>query len=268
MRHDFLDQHTHLDSTLHRLDPRAKLVGFCLAVLIVAATPTQLLHLFSGYYALILALVVLSRVPLLHFARRPTPGGRVSAFSAGISGVPWFTREADLLYRQADAALYWAKRHGRGCVEVFDTERDQLPDNLIDATRNAVQEVLSSGLLIPVFQPIVDLRTGRILGFEGLIRPDPRGPLPDTAVTASIRDSSFTHVTSPAASISTSQIRRCSAPTSGVATKTLMPLPMAAGVLGIARTTAASAPKCDLKKLMVLPARIDRKTGRSRVNRA
>ena len=36
------------------------------------------------------------------------------------------------------------------------------------------------GLLVPVFQPIVDLRSGRILGFEALIRPDPRGPLPDT----------------------------------------------------------------------------------------
>jgi diguanylate cyclase (GGDEF)-like protein len=118
---------------------------------------------------------------LLHFARRPTRGGRVSAFSAGISGVPWFTRDPEMLYRQADAALYWAKRHGRGCVEIFDTERDQLPDNVADATRNAVQEVISGGLLVPVFQPIVDLRTGRILGFEGLIRPDPRGPLPDTA---------------------------------------------------------------------------------------
>ena len=31
-----------------------------------------------------------------------------------------------------------------------------------------------------MFQPIVDLRSGRILGFEGLIRPDPQGPLPDT----------------------------------------------------------------------------------------
>jgi EAL domain-containing protein (putative c-di-GMP-specific phosphodiesterase class I) len=118
---------------------------------------------------------------LLHFARRPMRAGRSNAFSAGISGVPWFTRDADMLYRQADAALYWAKRHGRGCVEIFDTERDQLPDSLADVTRAAVQEVVMGGLLMPVFQPIVDLRSGRILGFEALIRPDPRGPLPDTA---------------------------------------------------------------------------------------
>jgi hypothetical protein len=44
-----------------------------------------------------------------------------------------------MLHRQADAALYWAKRHGRGSVEVFESERDQLPDNVADATRNAVQ---------------------------------------------------------------------------------------------------------------------------------
>jgi diguanylate cyclase (GGDEF)-like protein len=118
---------------------------------------------------------------LLHFARRPGWGGRASAFSAGISGLPWFTRDPEMLYRQADAALYWAKRHGRGCVEAFDPDRDQLPDSLADATLNAVQEVVNGGRLVPVFQPIVDLRSGRIIGFEALIRPDPRGPLPDTA---------------------------------------------------------------------------------------
>ncbi len=95
--------------------------------------------------------------------------------------MPQFGRDQEMLHRQADAALYWAKRHGRGTVEVFDPERDQLPDNVADFTRNAVQEVVSGRLLSPVFQPIVDLRTGRVLGFEGLIRPDPRGPLPDTA---------------------------------------------------------------------------------------
>ena len=51
---------------------------------------------------------------------------------------------------------------------------------MTDATAHAVAEVITGKLLRPVFQPIVDLRSGRILGFEGLIRPDPNGPLPDT----------------------------------------------------------------------------------------
>ncbi len=118
---------------------------------------------------------------LLHVAGRPYAGVRPSPFSAGITAAPLFGRDPELLYRQADAALYWVKRHGRGAVDVFEPERDQLPDTLEDATRAAIQEVLIGRLLVPVFQPIVDLRTGRILGFEGLIRPDPASPLRDTA---------------------------------------------------------------------------------------
>ncbi len=124
------------------------------------------------------ALVVAQRI--LHFSKRPPGGGRPSAFSCGVSGVPRFSRQRDLVYRQADAALYWAKRNQRGSVELFEPERDQLSDEMTDATAQAVAEVISSKLLRPVFQPIVDLRSGRILGFEGLIRPDPNGPLPDT----------------------------------------------------------------------------------------
>jgi diguanylate cyclase (GGDEF)-like protein len=117
---------------------------------------------------------------VLHFTKRPAGDWRPCTFSGGISGVPWFTRQRDTVYRQADAALYWAKRHGRASIEVFDPERDQLPEELDDATSQAVQEIITGRLLRPVFQPIVDLRSGRILGFEGLIRPDPSGPLPDT----------------------------------------------------------------------------------------
>ncbi len=125
------------------------------------------------------AITVAERI--LYFCKRPPGGGRPSAFSSGVSGVPRFSRQRDMVYRQADAALYWAKRHYRGSVEMFEPERDLLPDELTDATANAVAEVVTGKLLRPVFQPIVDLRSGRILGFEGLIRPDPDGPLPDTS---------------------------------------------------------------------------------------
>jgi diguanylate cyclase (GGDEF)-like protein len=124
------------------------------------------------------AIGVVERV--LYFCKSPDRGVRPSPFSAGISGVPYFARERDVVYRQADAALYWAKRHGRGSVEVFEAERDQLPEGVDEATSNAVAEIITADLLRPVYQPIVDLRTGRVLGFEGLIRPDPDGPLTST----------------------------------------------------------------------------------------
>jgi diguanylate cyclase (GGDEF)-like protein len=118
---------------------------------------------------------------LLTVAWRPYEGSRISPFSAGITAAPQFGRDPELLYRQAHAALAWVKRHGRGAVEVYDPERDRLPDRADESTRAAVQEVVESRLLVPVFQPIVDLRTGRVLGFEGLIRPHPSGPMRDTA---------------------------------------------------------------------------------------
>jgi EAL domain-containing protein (putative c-di-GMP-specific phosphodiesterase class I) len=44
---------------------------------------------------------------------------------------------------------------------------------------SAVYEVIRGRSLTSVFQPIVHLGSGAVIGFEGLIRPDPSGPLPD-----------------------------------------------------------------------------------------
>ena len=117
---------------------------------------------------------------LRHYCTRPPWGEPRVAFSGGISAVPQFTRDVGQLSRQADVALYWAKRHGRGFVELFDPERDQVAgDSGPDGLDNAIHEVIRLRALSPVFQPIVDLRTRTILGFEGLIRPAAQNPFPD-----------------------------------------------------------------------------------------
>ncbi len=94
------------------------------------------------------------------------------SFSGGITFAPLLgTAQLDL-YRQADAALYWAKRHGRTSVVVFDPQRHDLGPmaaSLDEAA--AVQTVLEQRLLRAVFQPIVALDSGRVIGYEGLIRP-------------------------------------------------------------------------------------------------
>src|SRR3990172_8299739 len=45
------------------------------------------------------------------------------SFSAGVSAFPDPSPDGPRLFRQADAALYWSKRHGRTDVQVFDPAR-------------------------------------------------------------------------------------------------------------------------------------------------
>ena len=68
MKHDFIDKYCHLDSPLHRLDPRGKLF-FCLSLLVIFISTTNL-KLFAIYYSLLLFLVIVSRVPVSYYLKR------------------------------------------------------------------------------------------------------------------------------------------------------------------------------------------------------
>jgi cobalt/nickel transport system permease protein len=70
MNHTFLDEHAGLDSPIHRLDARLKLVlTFCFAVVAVS-TPAQAYEAFTAYAVFVLVILLLSRVPLLYFFKR------------------------------------------------------------------------------------------------------------------------------------------------------------------------------------------------------
>lgn len=115
----------------------------------------------------------------LHIARRlqeramqPRAGARPIPFSGGVSACPMLATTRSQLYAQADAALYWCKRHGRASIDVFhpvrDREANQEASNELSA---AIARVVTERLVRPVYQPIVDLVNGRIIGYEGLSRP-------------------------------------------------------------------------------------------------
>jgi diguanylate cyclase (GGDEF)-like protein len=94
------------------------------------------------------------------------------SLSIGVSSFPSPSTTPDSLYRDADAALYWCKRHGRTAVVVFDPgKHGKAEERSVEDLSAAVGEVLASQALNPVYQPIFSLEDGRPVGFEGLVRP-------------------------------------------------------------------------------------------------
>jgi diguanylate cyclase (GGDEF)-like protein/PAS domain S-box-containing protein len=77
----------------------------------------------------------------------------------------------ETLLRNADAAMYRAKEHGRARAEVFrDDERDRAVHHL--RTGNELHHALDRGELRLHYQPIVNLEIGKITGLEALLRWD------------------------------------------------------------------------------------------------
>ena len=76
---------------------------------------------------------------------------------------------ASALLRDADAAMYAAKARGPGQVEVFDEAASHRSVDRLDL-RSDLSQALSRNELRVVYQPIVALRSGTIVGFEALTR--------------------------------------------------------------------------------------------------
>jgi diguanylate cyclase (GGDEF)-like protein len=97
------------------------------------------------------------------------------SFSGGMSAIPDLAVAPAQLYSQADAALYAAKRGGRTDVVCFDPTMSVQHEDPSSSSA-AVADVIAHGQLAAVYQPIVSLANGAILGVEGLIRPVPPAP--------------------------------------------------------------------------------------------
>jgi diguanylate cyclase (GGDEF)-like protein len=102
-----------------------------------------------------------------------TTFARPFSFSAGVSAYPNPSQDGRRLLRNADAALYWAKRHGRTDVQVYDPERHGVSDDSRSTPElaQAIDHITGQRAIVPVFQPIFDLESGQAVGFEGLVRP-------------------------------------------------------------------------------------------------
>jgi diguanylate cyclase (GGDEF)-like protein len=77
--------------------------------------------------------------------------------------------EAELLIRDADAAMYRAKERGRGRCEVFDAEMRARAVRRLETERE-LRHALERDEMELHYQPVVALGSGEIVGLEALVR--------------------------------------------------------------------------------------------------
>ena len=89
--------------------------------------------------------------------------------SLGLRLVPPDDADPDLLLRQADQAMYAAKRAGRGRIHIFDASFEQR-EHERHARIRAIRSAITAGDLRLFVQPMVDLSTGNVSSLEALVR--------------------------------------------------------------------------------------------------
>ncbi|BEL12084.1 hypothetical protein Q0Z83_102750 [Actinoplanes sichuanensis] len=95
-------------------------------------------------------------------------GDVVTSVSIGVAKSTGDVRAHDLI-RDADTSMYKAKSNGRNMYALFDASmRDQVQDRV--KLEQALRGAVGRGELAAHFQPIIDLASGELDGFEALMR--------------------------------------------------------------------------------------------------
>jgi len=103
---------------------------------------------------------------------RPFRVGSETLFTGASIGIATFPEDGDTveaLIAQADSAMYHAKRKGGHRVTVCDPSRQHDAEHQLNLDQ-AFRKSLASDQLFLVFQPLVDLATGAVVGHEALVR--------------------------------------------------------------------------------------------------
>ncbi|NML15969.1 bifunctional diguanylate cyclase/phosphodiesterase [Azohydromonas caseinilytica] len=146
---------------------------------LVAAAPPAFLARLGGDVFGVVARGVGPGAPLAALAQRLAaalaPGVRAGAVewpgaaAMGLASYPADARDAEQLLRCADVALDEAKQRGRAQVVAFDAGLGRRAQQAL-RVRARLQAALQEDALVPHYQPQVEVASGRVQGFEALVR--------------------------------------------------------------------------------------------------
>ena len=109
---------------------------------------------------------------LLAVFREPIPLSQGDVFvtaSVGVSSIDSMTAKPEDVLRHADTAMYRAKDAGRNCMAFYDESMHERIAHRL-AVETALYRALDRQELRMFHQPILDLETGDVVGFEALMR--------------------------------------------------------------------------------------------------
>ncbi len=119
------------------------------------------------------------------------PGASAAALSAsvGIALFPEHARTASELLQKSDMAMYARKRSGKNGTKIFNRKMSEETERLAEMERN-IELGLANDWFETWLQPVVDLKTGEIHGFESLmrLRHPQKGILPPADIIAAAEE--------------------------------------------------------------------------------
>jgi diguanylate cyclase (GGDEF)-like protein len=93
---------------------------------------------------------------------------QVSA-SLGVTVYPQDNADAEQLMRHADQAMYQAKQTGKNCYHLFDVDHDAAVKTRHESLEH-IRHALERGEFVLYYQPKVNMKTGKVIGAEALVR--------------------------------------------------------------------------------------------------